>query len=573
MTPKFTGAAAVLLAAGAGLLWTAEDNPPARIVPLTALAGTAIQPGFSPDGKRVAFAWDGGSGGNVDIYVKTVGSTKVVRLTTDPAGATFPAWSPDGRQIAFASARGGGGIYLVSAEGGPDRKLSDLATDSRPSWTPDGKYLLVAKLYKAARPQAGDGALLLVPIQGAGTPRQILIPPAGTWYKDPALAPDGRSLAFVECRSGSSCGVQSADLGAGMALSSKPRQITDTSWHIFGLAWMPDGASLVFAGNSWQRSTYLWRVNVRNAKEPEQVAPAGEGASYPAVDWKAGRVAFSRNLAHGNLWAMQPGGQLAPVLTTSAIDYAPQYSPDGRRIVFSSNRQGDFALWVAKADGTGAARITHLANPWSGSPRWSPDGRQIAFDSYEKGRCWEIWVVNADGRSPRQLTHGTVDDAVPSWSHDGKWIYFASKRSGTFQIWRMPAGGGAAVQVTRNGGWIAFDSTDGKTLYYTLNNGAVGLYAKRLPSGEEQPFVKEPVSGFAVFSNGLYTLHQIGAGRTEIRFHELPGGKTRVAGEVDNAIISGMAVSPDQKKFLFSKLCDTKADLMLIENFRTHTGH
>src|ERR1035437_8559199 len=179
-----------------------------------------------------------------------VGSVTALRLTSDPAYDGAPAWSPDGRQIAFYSARGGGGIYLVSPDGGPQRKLTDLATSTRPAWTADGKYLLVSKLYRERQPETGDGALFLVPVESEGSPRQFLAPPRGTWYRDPAFAPDGRSLAFVSCTgagAGPSCSLQVVKLQAGLVLSGKPQQITKPSGGILGIAWTPDGSSVIYA--------------------------------------------------------------------------------------------------------------------------------------------------------------------------------------------------------------------------------------------------------------------------------------------------------------------------------------
>src|ERR1019366_4883482 len=151
-------AAGVLTVAGAGL-WLTRDRaplPPPRVVPLTTFAGSELYPAFSPDGKHVAFTWNGEGRDNYDVYIKMVGSVTALRLTSDPAYDGAPAWSPDGRQIAFYSARGGGGIYLVSPDGGPERKLADLATNSRPAWAADGKYLVVSKLYKERLPETGD---------------------------------------------------------------------------------------------------------------------------------------------------------------------------------------------------------------------------------------------------------------------------------------------------------------------------------------------------------------------------------------------------------------------------------
>jgi len=571
-------AAGVLATVGPGLWLTREGAPlpPPRLVPLTTFTGTEEYPTFSPDGKHVAFSWDGEKGDNFDIYVKRVGSATALRLTSDPARDIFPAWSPDGRQIAFArGVRGGGGIYLVSPEGGPERKLSDLATDSRPSWTADGKYLLVAKRNNPTQPATGDGALFLVPVDMEGAPRQILAPPPGTWYRHPAFAPDGRSLAFAFCMGtqvAPRCSLQVSSFEAGLVPSGKPRQVTEQSWRIFDLAWMPDGYTLIYAGLTIEPSSHLWRVNVRNGKEPERLEVAGADASDLAIDLKSGRLAFSRSLWHPNIWRLEPGGKPAPFLTSSAIDDSPQYSPDGLRIAFDSSRQVNFAIWVANADGTRPAQITNIGSPWSGTPRWSPDGRRLAFDALNEGSGgWDVWVVEASGSSPRQLTHGPGDNAIPSWSRDGSSIYFESIRSGRPEIWRIPAGGGTAVQVTHSGGHVAFESTDGKTLYYTLSEGGTeGLYAKQLPDGEEKQVLKDRVfqRGFAVFPDGFYYLHQRGVNSYEIRFHEFAGGVTRVVGEIEGAIGLGLTVSPDRKTFLFSKYSDAGADLMLIENFR-----
>ena len=553
-----------------------HPGPNDQLIFARRLTGYEDYPTFSPDGKRVAFSWDGEKGDNFDVYVKTVGNATALRLTSDPASDTLPAWSPDGRQIAFYSLRSGGGIYLVSPEGGPERKLSDLPTDSRPTWTPDGKYLLVAKRYNQTHPATGDGALFLVPVEGEGAPRQILAPPPGMPYRDPAFAPDGRSVAFALCTgplgSGQRCSLQVADLRAGLVPSGTPRQIIEQSWYILGLAWMPDGSSLIYAGSIMEGSQYLWRVNVRDGKAPERVELAGARVSDPAIDLKSGRLAFSRSSTHANIWKLEPGGKPAPFLTSSARDVNPQYSPDGRRIAFQSSRQGpNVAIWVANADGTGPAQITNIGSPESGTPRWSPDGRWLAFDAVDKARGWDIWVVEASGSSPRQLTHGPADNVMPSWSRDGSWIYFESKRSGRPEIWRMPAGGGTALQVTHNGGYVAFESADGKTLYYTLGeSGTEGLYAKLLPDGEEKQVLKDGVArrGFAVFSDGIYYLHRLGLNSYEIRFHEFAGGATRVVGKIEGSISYGVAVSPDRKTFLFSKFSDAGSDLMLIENFR-----
>src|SRR5262245_15460888 len=124
--------------------------PAAKVVPSTSFQGNEDKAVFSPDGRQIAFVWDGEQEDNLDIYVKLVDTGTPVRLTTDPAQDFDPAWSPDGRHIAFRrSSAQGSGIYLIPALGGSERRLDDAApSQSGPGrslgWSPDGKSLAIA---------------------------------------------------------------------------------------------------------------------------------------------------------------------------------------------------------------------------------------------------------------------------------------------------------------------------------------------------------------------------------------------------------------------------------------------
>ena len=150
--------AIALIALGAlGIYRRLRPQPPQEQanltpVPFTALPGEATSPAFSPDGSRIAFAWNGdpkGGAKGFDLYVKGLGSETLLRLTQHPSEWISPTWSPDGTQIAFHRVDGADtGIYLVSALGGPERKLrstqmpdADLSTIS---WSPNGKWIAFA---------------------------------------------------------------------------------------------------------------------------------------------------------------------------------------------------------------------------------------------------------------------------------------------------------------------------------------------------------------------------------------------------------------------------------------------
>jgi TolB protein len=117
---------------------------------------------------------------------------------------------------------------------------------------------------------------------------------------------------------------------------------------------------------------------------------------------------------------------VAPQRITNVVDSYPQLSPDGTRLVFQSNRTGNWQLYVAKADGSEPRQVTNLAT--AVGPSWSPDGTRITFCAEPDGHA-DIFVMNADGSGVRRLTDHPGDDSHPHWSPDGKRIMFNSSRS------------------------------------------------------------------------------------------------------------------------------------------------
>ena len=147
-------------------------------------------------------------------------------------------------------------------------------------------------------------------------------------------------------------------------------------------------------------------------------------------------------------------------------------------------------IWICDSDGRNPLQLTSFGGPYAtGTPRWAPDGKLIAFDSRQNGPS-DIFVISPEGGSPRRLTKEPSEDFVPSWSRDSRWIYFCSERGGkgNLQIWKMPAEGGPATQVTQKGGFGAFESFDRKWLFYSKWNPSDEIWRIPIAGGPESCF-------------------------------------------------------------------------------------
>lgn len=571
------GLAVLLLAAAAGFLWNRSNAPlpPPRVVPLTSYPGNEVCPSFSPDGKQVAFTWNGEKEDNEDVYVKLVGSETPLRLTTDPAPDRYPVWSPDGTQIAFVRERADeAAIYLTSALGGPERKLADyqpvpaLFWHYTPSisWSRDGQWLASAELGPAE-----SSGIVLIPVE-PGHKRQLVSNPTSAGrHHCVSLSPKADLLAYSSCTGNRSCDVYLLELSPSLMPKGQPRRLTYHGAVIYGLAWMPDGQSLVYsAATDLSSGFYLWRVPVSGATKPERLELSGGQALLPAISRAGSRLAYARGGWNLDIFKIEPGASPKRFLSSTLPDYDPQFSPDGSRIAFASSRSGKGSeLWVANVEGTRPVRLTEGVGRMLGGPSWSPDSRWIAYNAQGKDGRWDIYVIDAAGGQPRQLIADPADENFPTWSRDGKSIYFASNRTGNYEIWRMPAAGGQSVQVTHGGGTEPVEAPDGKTLYYS-RGGAV--FAMSLAGGFERRVLESVhFMSFVPADNGIYYVSRSRRGASsefEYRFLDFATGKSAVLNRFEGSGAQGLTVSPDRKTALYSVNRSMNIDLMLIEGFR-----
>lgn len=554
--------------------------PPAKIVPFTSLLGNERQPSFSPDGNQLVFVWDGEAGDNQDLYVKQVGNEAIVRLTTDPAADVTPCWSPDGRSIAFVREQpASAGLYLIPSLGGAVRRLTELTPNSGAppfiSWSPDGNWLAVSD---RGAPTEAPGIFL---VAGAtGEKRRLTTPPAGVAVSDsfPAFSPDGRRIVF-----GRSFGALVNDLFVVSVAGGEPQRLTFDNTSVRTPVWTPDGREILFISRREGGASGLWRMPAAGGT-PEKVEAAVRNPFNLALASHGHRLALTDDLSDTNIWRLELPDPAAgagrkeaapqPLIASTMFDANPRYSPDGKRIAFMSNRTGSQEIWVADSNGEHPVALTAFNRMGAGSVCWSPDGSQLVFDARPEGNA-DIYALSIEDRKLRRLTADPAEDTNPSWAHDGKWVYFRSARSGDRRIWKVPATGGDAVQVTQQMGHDAVDSSDGQVLYFTKGRNMAGIWKIPLAGGAETLVLDHHGAGvwrhWAVTEAGIYFATEAQPKQTLIEYFSFATRQVTLLATMPKGLdraTPGMSVSPDGRWLIWSQLDQQGSDILLLENFR-----
>ena len=547
-----------------------------RVVPFTSFLSREDHADFSPDGNQIAFVWDGDKHDNVDIYVKSLTGERPLRITSDPAIDVLPAWSPDGQRIAFVRiAEGRFTIYTVPSLGnGAERKLLTLSGPTQKiSWSPDGKFMALSD-----RDPGQEVAAIYLFSLDTGEKQRLTSPPANiSGDSCPTFSPDGQSLAFIRGKSDNTADlyVMRAPGGEATQLTADSRLRFYNQGVIGGLAWTEDSKAIVYSSEAGG-SPSLWKVSAFGGT-PERLSVGGVDTFYPSIARKGNRLAFTQ--IHGGMPVYQveiPNPTRPPSAPVRLIDstrsnHTPQFSPDGEKIAFASDRSGADEIWICDHDGTNPIQLTTFGGPNVGSPRWSPDGKQIVFDLHTSNIS-HIYTVAVEGGTPRRVTNEDLDESVPTWSRDGKWIYFCSNRSGDQQLWKIPAQGGQALQVTRHGGFTSFESADGKFLYYS--KGAPGVWRVAVDGGEETPIIDIPRAGvwgnWTVADDGIYFINTDVKGAYTVEFFSFDAQRTKQIAVLQNVneFVSGLTISPDRQRILYTQQDSLAGDIMLAENFR-----
>jgi Tol biopolymer transport system component len=419
---------AVAAAVLAGLLarrnWrqaTVSAGQPLRFVQLTDAPGVESQPTLSPDGKNVVYVTS--SNGRLGLNLLRVGGRNPVPLTADsPADDSQPAYSPDGERIAFRSDREGGGIFLMGSTGESVKRLTDFGFN--PTWSPDGREIAVSTGFFFFPSARGNAASKLWAIDVAtGKKREIS---TGGDAIQPNWSPHGQRIAYWGLR-GEGGQRDIFTVAASGRANEKGVEVTNDAPLDWSPTWSPDGKYLYFSSNRGGPMN-LWRVPIDEASgrvlgQPEPVTTpslwtgsisfSGDGSrfAYESLEWRSNLLKVGFDPRTETIL-----GPPMPVLRSTQPIRDHQVSPDGRWVAFMEmGPKEDIA--VARTDGSEFRRLTD--DPYRNrGPNWSPDGKTIVFYS-DRGGNYELWSIRPDGSDLQQLTGIGRGTNYPIWSPDG----------------------------------------------------------------------------------------------------------------------------------------------------------
>lgn len=532
------------------------------VTPFTSLPGQEVAPTFSPDGSQIAFAWSSRLDQGFDLYVKTAGSERMIKLTDHPSHWISSAWSPDGTQIAFARwSQNDSGVFVVPALGGPERKLADATFWHEPfmqiSWSPDSKSLA----YWSIGENGSHISLLSL-----DTLRSRMInPDLHCWdMASPSLSPNGTTLAFVCTSSIAVYGIYEMALAGGST-----RRLASMMGYFRGLSWSADGTRIIFSNDSGDGGS-LWQVDLDGGLVK---LPLGEEVTAPSAAEKGGSLAYVRGSQTVDIWRLDlhsphPEESANKLIYSTRIQRVPQYSPDGKKIVFESNRSGAHEIWMADADGSNLVRLTSFNGPQTGSPSWCSDGRRIVLDSRASGSS-AIYIEDINGQVPEQVRSDIQNLALPTWSEDCQWL-FAS--DGHDNLYRIPSGGGLAIRISNRGSW--FSLVRNRRVFFDVIEGTkIAIWSRFVDGGEAEPLQGMPElnadESWTATEHGIYytsssfktsTVNYYDfATRTIQRVCRLPQSPT---------LGGGLSVSPDGHWLLFTQTDDAQSDIMIARHFQ-----
>ena len=425
---------------------------------------------ISPDGKYVAYVIDDDR--RQSLWVKHIATTSNIQIVpsaeVDYRGITF---SRDGNYIYYASSNKNdpvGSLYQVPVLGGAARRILD-GIDGPVTFSPDGKRLAFVREYLSK----AERALIVANVDGSG--EQVLATRKNPDYfvrRGPAWSPDGKVIA---CPAGSNMGSYQNVVGVQVEGGLEKPISTHRFVEVGQVAWLADGSGLLMTAS--ERRPSPCQVYYLSYPDGELQKVTNDLNNYYAISLTTDLNALVavQNEVPCRIWVAPNGdASRARQITSGKLDGADGlcWTPDNR-IIYQSTAGGSFDLWIVDADGANQKQLTvqslvegSSSNVASSSPSVSPDGRYVVFTANRTGN-FDIWRMDINNGNLMQLTNeGGVYS--PHCSPDGRWVVYTSNSSRKDGLFKVGLDGSASVQLTDKPSPRPAVSPDGKLIacYY-----------------------------------------------------------------------------------------------------------
>ena len=577
----------VVAVAGGGIAWAVyrfagkpEPTKPASEMKITRLiTGIQGRPGnvsISPDGKYVAYSLQ--SQGQASLWVRQVSQDTSLQIVAPKENIEYSgtSFSPDGELIYFVSTNldveTRSSLYQVPVLGGREPKKVLDHVSGRVSFSPDGKQIAFNRYFETN----DEASVMIANSDGSGGPRKISTRSKTGWYQfgSTTWSPDGKRVAV---------GAASVPGGLSYTIVEVPveggpeKPLTTRTWldGLSNVSWLPDGSGLVFtARDKGSSSTQLWYVSYPSGEARRVTNDLNTYGSF-GVTSSSDTIVVTMSDPTAHIWVVGAGEDESKArrITNGKLDgnSGLDWTPDGR-IVFPALTGDNEDLWIMNADGTGPTQLTSDSFE-DNNPRVSPDGTFVVFVSNRPDSVPHIWRVNLDGSNLKQLTH--TEDYEPTVSPDSRWIAFGSWRTGNENLYRIPADGGDATLLSSLRMANPDYSPDGKqiVLFYYDEKISPPRFRPGILSVEDNQLVKSldaPLTADAYFWHPTGREFVYSDDRKDVRnLWSVPveGGTPKQLTKFTSEQGGGFALSRDGKKLAVSRRTVIN-EIVLIKGFR-----
>jgi Tol biopolymer transport system component len=538
----------------------------------TVIGETAI----TPDGKYIVFVT--AEAGRQALWVRQVSTNSLLQIVAPVQGYyTGNTFSPDGEFVYFSRVDNEnvlGALYQVPVLGGTPRRLL-TKVDGPITFSPDGGRIAFVRNDRSQ----SESSLMLANTDGSGEKR------VATRKYPNSYSTGGISWSptkpLIACGVLVSSGKKSATVVGVPVDGGAETPLTSQTWaDVRHVVWLGDGTGLVLTATpEWSSAgTQVWFLSYPQGEARRITNDLnGYGGVSLGITADASTIVTVQEDISAQLKVTEAKGDSSGVQEISSGKYdgtnGLTWSSEGKLV--SVNLTGDHIdIWTMRGDGTDARQLTSDDSIKS-NPSVSPDGRYIVFASNRSGQ-WNIWRMDADGSNLKQLTDTGPDD-LPQCTPDGKWVVFVSARSAAKTIWRVPIDGGTPTQITEHVADSFAISPDGKLLAYSAINEQLNNQPQIviIPFEGGQPTMSLNLPASANLSGGLAwtvdghsvtyldQLNQAG----NIWSIPMQGGTARALTSFKSKLIFRFALSRDGKQLAVSQ-GTVSNDIVLIKDFK-----